>query len=94
MGAYPAGNVSLRRLDLPVLSLLAERDGVADPADVRGGLARLPVDTRLVMIGGAVHSFFGRYGPQRGDGQPSVTHAAAEAQIVAAVRAFLAPGQH
>lgn len=93
MAAYPAGNVSLRDLKVPVLPLLAERDGVADPADVRSGLERLPPGTRLTVIGGAVHSFFGRYGPQRGDGQPAVTRAQAEAQIVAAVRAFLAPGR-
>lgn len=89
MGAYPAGNVSLKDTSLPVLSLLAEHDGVADPADVRGGLNRLPASARLTVIPGAVHSFFGRYGPQKGDGLPTVTHAAAEAEILEAVRAFL-----
>jgi pimeloyl-ACP methyl ester carboxylesterase len=90
MGAYPAGNVSLKETDLPVLSLLAERDGVAAPDDVRGGLNRLPASARLTVIPGAVHSFFGRYGPQKGDGLPTVTRAAAEAEILRAVRTFLA----
>ncbi|MFB9995218.1 alpha/beta hydrolase [Deinococcus oregonensis] len=92
MGAYPAGNVSLRDLPgtpLPVLSLLAEHDGVADATAVRDGLKRLPASARLTVINGAVHAFFGRYGPQKGDGIPTVTHAQAEAQIVAEIEEFL-----
>ncbi|WP_216360338.1 alpha/beta fold hydrolase [Deinococcus indicus] len=89
MAAYPAGNVSLKDRTLPVLSLLAERDGVAAPDDVRGGLDRLPSGTTLTVIPGAVHSFFGRYGPQKGDGLPTVTHAQAEEEILNAVQDFL-----
>ncbi|PIG95722.1 alpha/beta hydrolase [Deinococcus sp. UR1] len=90
MAAYPAGNVSLKDRTLPVLSLLAEQDGVAAPDDVRGGLERLPGGTTLTVIPGAVHSFFGRYGPQKGDGLPTVTHAQAEGEILNAVQDFLA----
>ncbi|UQN06818.1 alpha/beta family hydrolase [Deinococcus sp. QL22] len=98
MGAYPAGNVSLRDLagtPLPVLSLLAEHDEVAAEADVRDGLKRLPTSARLTVIEGANHAFFGRYGPQKGDGLPTVTRAEAEAQIVAEIQGFLdgLPGQ-
>lgn len=91
MAAYPARSDDLSGLNLPTLSLMAERDRVAIAADVRGGLARLPQGTRLEVIGGAVHSFFGRYGPQRGDGIPAVSRAEAEEEIVAALRGFLAP---
>lgn len=87
--AYPAKSTSLRDTKLQVLSLLAERDGVAQASAVRDGLNRLPPGARLVTIPGAVHSFFGRYGPQKGDGQPSVSRAEAEADILQAVRAFL-----
>ncbi|QFP76293.1 alpha/beta fold hydrolase [Deinococcus sp. AJ005] len=90
MGAYPAGNVSLKDTSLPVLSLLAENDRVADPANVRDGLNRLPASAKLTVIPGSVHSFFGRYGPQKGDGLPTVTHAAAEAEILTAIKAFIA----
>ncbi|UQN07992.1 alpha/beta hydrolase [Deinococcus sp. QL22] len=92
MGAYPAGNVSLRDSadsPLPVLSLLAEHDGVADAAEVRDGLNRLPTSARLTVIDGAVHAFFGRYGPQKGDGIPTVTRARAETQIVAEIGELL-----
>ncbi|RJF73060.1 alpha/beta hydrolase [Deinococcus cavernae] len=87
--AYPPRNTSLRHTNLKVLSLLAERDGVARPADVRDGLKRLPPTTTLTTLPGAVHSFFGRYGPQQGDGLPAVSRAQAEASILQAVRAFL-----
>ncbi|WP_371809881.1 alpha/beta fold hydrolase [Deinococcus sp. JMULE3] len=89
MAAYPAGNVSLKGQSLPALSLLAERDAVADPAAVRGGLERLPDGATLTVIPGAVHAFFGRYGPQKGDGEPSVSRAQAEGDILNAVTGFL-----
>ncbi|ULH15073.1 alpha/beta hydrolase [Deinococcus sp. KNUC1210] len=91
MGAYPAGNVSLAsQTGLRVLDLMGEHDEVAKKAAVQDGLTRLPAQTRLVTVRGSVHSFFGRYGPQAGDGTPTVTHAQAEAQIVAELSAFLA----
>lgn len=87
--AYPARSTSLRNTNLKVLSLLAQNDGVAQPAEVRDGLKRLPPGTRLVTIPGSVHSFFGRYGPQKGDGLPGVSRAEAEARVLQAVRTFL-----
>ena len=89
MAAYPPNNVTLRATSLPTLSLLAERDGVAAPEKVRGGLERLPTNTTLTVLPGAVHAFFGRYGPQRGDGQPTATREDTEARIVGEVEAFL-----
>ena len=90
MGAYPAGNVSLKaQTGLRVLDLMAEHDRVASAAEVKDGLTRLPQDTRLVTIEGSVHAFFGRYGPQARDGVPTVTRAQAEAQIVREISTFL-----
>lgn len=86
--AYPAGNVTVAA-SWPVLSLRAERDGVAAAADVQGGLDRLPAGSKLVTIDGAVHAFFGRYGPQQGDGTPTVSRSDAEKAIVAAIAAYL-----
>ena len=43
-----------------------------------------------MVVTGAVHSFFGRYGPQSGDGTPTVPRVAAETQISQAVEEFLA----
>jgi len=88
LAAYPSDGDDLAAAEIPTLSLMAEHDGLADEGDVRGGLARLPADTRLTTIDGAVHSFFGRYGPQVGDGVPTVPRAAAEAQITGELVTF------
>ncbi len=90
MAAYPPNDSPVADASFPALVLHAEHDGVADPDAVRGGLDRLPRDTRFHVIPGAVHSFFGRYGPQSGDGVPTVSRADAEASIVTVVGEFLA----
>ena len=89
LGAYPAPNVSLRDQPLRVLDVLAENDGLSTPKEVEDGLKRLPEQTELVRLPGAVHAYFGRYGVQKGDGQPTATRQATEALIVNAVRAFV-----
>ena len=53
-------------------------------------MALLPSGSREVVVPGAVHSFFGRYGPQSGDGVPTVSRADAEAVITGSVLEFLA----
>ena len=88
MGAYSANGDDLSDLSLPVLTLAAENDGLATVEKIRDGLSRLPADTKFELVDGSVHAFFGRYGPQQGDGLPSVTRARAEAQISEALRAF------
>ena len=88
LGAYSPEGDNLSGLPLDVLVLAAENDGLASLAEVRAGLGRLPDSAQFTVIKGSVHSFFGRYGPQTGDGLPSVTRAAAEAQITRALRAF------
>ncbi len=89
MGAYPASGDDLSEHDLPTLVLAAEHDGLATLPEVRDGMSRLPGRAGIEIIGGAVHAFFGRYGPQRGDGLPTVPRADAEAEIAGAIEAFL-----
>ncbi|MGC3995747.1 MAG: alpha/beta hydrolase [Propionicimonas sp.] len=88
--AYPPDGSSLASANLKALVLRAENDGVADAAKVTGGLALLPSDATEVVVPGSVHAFFGRYGPQSGDGVPTVSRAEAEAFITAQVEEFLA----
>lgn len=90
MGAYPAGGDDLSELTLPTLVLAAEYDGLATLDEVEDGLERLPPGTGVEVVGGAVHAFFGRYGPQRGDGLPTVERGAAEREIAGSIEAFLA----
>ena len=89
LAAYPPDGDDLTAAGFPAVVLQAEHDLVADADAVRGGLDRLPAGTDLVVVEGAVHSFFGRYGPQAGDGIPTVSRAEAEASIVAALTDFL-----
>ena len=72
MAAYPPDGADLTTAELKAVSLRAENDMVADPAKV-DGRAEAPArrSSKLVQIDGAVHSFFGRYGPQAGDGVPT-----------------------
>lgn len=88
MAAYPAGGVRVEA-PWPALSLAAEFDGRATLDRVRAGLDGLPTDSRVVVVPGAVHAFFGRYGPQAGDGTPTVSRADAEAAILAEVTSYL-----
>lgn len=90
LAAYPPDDASAATASFPALVLEAEHDGVAEADAVRGGLARLPATAEHVVVPGAVHSFFGRYGPQAGDGTPTTSRADAEAFIVAEVVDFLA----
>jgi hypothetical protein len=88
MAAYSAESDDLSELPLNVLVLAAENDDLATPGQVTAGLQRLPADTELVLIEGAVHSFFGRYGPQRGDGVPTISRGQAEVAIIDTLRSY------
>lgn len=89
MGAYPAGGIDLTGTRFSSLSLMGENDQVAAASAVRGGLAQLSPTSTLEVIPGSVHAFFGRYGPQAGDGIPSVDRASAEQAIIERVVAYL-----
>ena len=76
--------------DLAVLSVSAANDGLATPADIADSVADLPASAEFVTVSGAVHTFFGDYGDQGGDGEPTVSRQEAQAQIVEATSTFLA----
>ena len=88
-GAYPADGIDLTGTSFATLSLMGEHDQVASADKVRGGMAQLSPSSRLEVIPGSVHAFFGRYGPQQGDGVPTVDRAAAEKSILDAVVGYL-----
>ena len=73
------------------LSLLAEHDQVAAAAKVQAGMTQLSPSSRLEVIPGAVHAFFGRYGPQQGDGVPTVRREQAEEAIIERIVDYLSP---
>ncbi len=86
--SYPADPII--RNDLKVVSISGAADGLVTPADIEASRANLPPDTTFVVIDGAVHSSFGDYGDQPGDGTPTVDRSAAQAEISKATLALLA----
>jgi pimeloyl-ACP methyl ester carboxylesterase len=87
-GSYPAS--PMVRTDLKVASIYGSADGLTTPDDIERSRARLPADTVYVEVPGAVHSWFGDYGDQPGDGSGSGDRVAAQAAIAEATRGLLA----
>lgn len=85
LASYPASNRDLSSLSLPVLSVVATRDGVTDRQVVLDSFARLPAGARLLEIEGGNHAGFGDYGPQNGDGSATISAAEQQRQVVAAL---------
>jgi predicted alpha/beta-hydrolase family hydrolase len=81
--AYPVNDMS-ERAGLAVMSVFGTDDGLATPADIEERASDLPSSTEYVAIEGAIHSYFGDYGPQRGDGTPEVSRTVAQREIAAA----------
>ena len=86
--SYPASDMS-RSLTAQVLSISGSDDGLATPAKIDAAKPDLPASTTYTVIDGAVHSYFGDYGPQPGDGTPTISHDDARRQISAASVAFV-----
>lgn len=86
--SYPA--TALSPSDPKVLSISGNADKLTTPADIEESKAKLPPSTQYLVLPGAVHSFFGDYGDQPGDGQPSADRVASQAQISKATEGLLA----
>ncbi|SDQ78521.1 alpha/beta hydrolase [Microbacterium sp. cf332] len=74
----------------PVLSLSGSEDGLTTPQKVDDNRALLPADAVFVEIPGASHASFGDYGPQAGDGVPTITDDDMRADVTAALADFVA----
>ncbi|MGD9957235.1 MAG: alpha/beta hydrolase [Candidatus Nanopelagicales bacterium] len=87
--SYPATNMS-DTLGSAVLSISASNDALATPADIDASKSNLPPNAEFLVIEGAVHAYFGDYGPQPGDGTPTISHDDARRQISGASVDFVA----
>lgn len=87
--SYPASDISTT-LQAQVTSISGTNDGLATPGDIEASRANLPGSADFVPIEGAVHAFFGDYGPQPGDGEPTISHDEARTQIGNASVEFVA----
>ncbi len=64
-----------------MLSVSGSNDRLATPSDIEASKANLPAGSTFTVIQGAVHAYFGDYGPQPGDGVPTISHDDARQQI-------------
>jgi hypothetical protein len=91
--SYPATDLSTT-LSAHVLSISASNDGLATPAKIQASKGLLPATTTYTVITGAVHAFFGDYGPQPGDGTPTISHDQARHEISDTSTQFLTGLSH
>jgi dienelactone hydrolase len=70
-GEVPDGSAGAAR----VLSIYGSNDGVLSRKKYEKYRKNLPDDFEEEVIDGGCHAFFGSYGAQDGDGEPSITNA-------------------
>ena len=66
--------MDLSKTDLAVLSIFGSEDKVMDREAYSDNRSNLPSDAIEAEINGGCHAYFGMYGHQSGDGEPSVTN--------------------
>lgn len=73
---------------LPVLSIAGSEDGLSTPEKIADARPLLPADAEMEVIEGASHASFGDYGPQAGDGTPTIDDAEMDEALTALLLAF------
>ena len=86
--SYPISDMSTVEA-IRVLSVSGTNDGLTSPQDIADSAAQLPEGTEFIPIEGAIHSYFGDYGAQSGDGEATIPKEEAQQQIVAATLQWL-----
>lgn len=70
LGAYAASDLS--ETDLKALVIYGSEDGVLNRSKLAES-ENLPANSETIVIEGGNHAQFGNYGPQSGDGDPTIT---------------------
>lgn len=86
--SYPAGDVS-ESLTAAVESVSGSRDGLATPAKIAASRPDLPAHAAFTVVEGGSHAQFGAYGPQPGDGIPTISDDEARTLITRATLRFV-----
>lgn len=79
----------LTRTTLRVLSVYGSEDGVLNREAYEKNRANLPADTTELVLNGGCHAQFGSYGPQDGDGVPTISGEEQVRQTTEAISAFI-----
>lgn len=87
-GSYCSNDVS--DSGLSVLSISGSEDGLSTPAKIDTARELLPADAEMVEIDGASHASFGDYGPQAGDGTPTISDEEMHAEVAQLLASFFA----
>ncbi|MCW3493714.1 alpha/beta hydrolase [Microbacterium sp. SSM24] len=85
-GSYCANDLS--DSGLPVLSIAGSEDGLSTPEKIADARPLLPTDADMQVIEGASHASFGDYGPQAGDGTPTIDDAQMDEALTALLLGF------
>jgi len=85
--SYPASDIS--GSPVRTVSVFGTNDGLTTPERIVESVPNLPDATDFAPIDGGIHSFFGDYGLQPGDGEPGVPRDMAQTEIIEATLAFL-----
>lgn len=72
LGAYSTAN--LRETGLSVAAVYGSEDGVMNREKYASCKENLPAGFTETIISGGCHAYFGMYGPQKGDGVPSISN--------------------
>lgn len=72
LGSYSTADLS--DTDLNVLSIYGSEDLVLNQEKYKENKINLPDNFTEVIINGGCHAYFGMYGPQDGDGTPSISN--------------------
>ena len=87
LAAYSTKDIS--QTTLRVLSVYGSEDGVLNRESYEKNWSKLPEDTTEVVLDGGCHAQFGSYGPQDGDGIPTISGEEQVRQTVEAIAAFV-----
>lgn len=79
----------LTQTPLRVLSVYGSEDGVLDRETYEKNRENLPADTSELVLNGGCHAQFGSYGPQDGDGVPTISGEEQIRQTADAIAAFI-----
>jgi pimeloyl-ACP methyl ester carboxylesterase len=89
VGTTHPTSLDLSTLDLDATKVVASNDAIAPEAWSRRNASLLPPPTRWVRVEGGNHSQFGWYGPQRGDGEATITRERQQELTLGAILAAL-----
>lgn len=80
----------LTETSLRVLSIYGTEDGILNRDSYAENWANLPANTTELILEGGCHAQFGSYGPQEGDGTPTISGEEQIRQTVEAMMIFIA----